>query len=103
MSSTSCGAENVEPPSLDSATQSFWLFLRRLAFSKYVPRTATSPFGNATGTLPIVCLLFPVAKTTCGVENVAPPSVERENIAGPVNVPTNGLPSGSSTSLSQAR
>jgi hypothetical protein len=93
---------NVAPPSLDSAIQSFWPFLPKLAFSKYVPRTATSPFGKTTGTFPIVCLFVPVAKTTCGVEKLAPPSVERANIAGPVYVPTKGAPSGSSISRSQA-
>src|SRR5438105_4238458 len=83
MSSTSRGAVKVAPPSFERVIQSFWLFLPRLAFWKYVPRTATSPFGNTTGTLSIVCLFVPVAKTTCGVEKLAPPFVERENIAGP--------------------
>src|SRR5207248_310144 len=103
MSITSRGCVNVAPPSFESAVHRLWLFLPRLPLSKYVPRTATSPFGNTTGTFPIVCLFVPVGKMTCGVEKLAPPSVERENIAGPVNVPTNGLPSGSSISRSHAR
>src|SRR4051812_103904 len=101
MSMTRRAGLNVCPPSVDRVIQRLWLFLPRLPLSKYVPRTATSPLGKTTGTLPMVCLFVPVSNSTRGVEKLAPLLVERENIAGPVNVPTNGWPSGSSISRSQ--
>src|SRR5919201_2529998 len=100
-SSTIVGAENVRPPSVERTTYVCNAFFSLPLLSKSVPPTSSVPSGSTTGTLPIVCLFCPVARITCGGENVAPPSVERENIAGPVKPPVNGWPVEASISRSQ--